>query len=277
MLEVARKTIYTLSNFVISDEIELNYLIKNTNNLIDVARKLMREEHNKIYKDNYMEYTIAKKDGNKRPLIIESAINELISGSIINSIGLCIDNIQDEDISFGNRLEINGKKPYVMRYFMEQYYKKFIYNQKLIKENDEYRYYIKLDLKEYYKNINHNRLIQILDNYLSKNTWFENAEWFKSIINNYISRQLIENNEGYGIAQGLPLSGLLANIYLNDYDQWFKQTYNNKKIYRYVDDIIIFSNENLNKKQYISFITSELKLKLNAEKTEEDIVNNWKL
>ena len=124
MLDIVNKTITTLNNLTITDEIELNYLIKNKHRIIDVAKIFMKDYVDKIYMDNYMEYEMPKKDGSTRPLIIENATNELISTSIITSIGLCIDNIQNKEISFGNRLEENEEIPYVTKMFMEQYFSK---------------------------------------------------------------------------------------------------------------------------------------------------------
>ena len=202
MLDIVNKTITTLNNLIITDEIELNYLIKNKHRIIDVAKTFMKDYVEKIYMDNYMEYRIPKKDGTTRPLFIENATNELISTSIITSIGLCIDNIQNKEISFGNRLEENEEIPYVTKMFMEQYFNKFISNQE--KEKNNYKYYIKLDLKEYYKNIDHEKLLEILDEYLQKNTWFQHKEWLLSVINNYINRKLLDTNKGKGIPQGPP-------------------------------------------------------------------------
>lgn len=174
---MVNKTITTLNNMVITDEIELNYLIKNKQRIIHVARIFMKDHVNKIYMDNYMEYRIPKKDGSTRPLIIEDAVNELISTSIITSIGLCIDNIQNEDVSFGNRLEEREEVPYATKMFMRQYFNKFILNQKDEKEKNYYKHYVKLDLKEYYKNINHKKLLEIIQQYLQENTWFEHKEY----------------------------------------------------------------------------------------------------
>lgn len=268
MLDIVNKTITTLNNLTIADEIELNYLIKNKHRIIDVAKTFMKDCVDKIYMDNYMEYEMPKKDGSTRPLIIENATNELISTSIITSIGLCIDNIQNKEISFGNRLEENEEIPYVTKMFMEQYFNKFISNQE--KEKNNYKYYIKLDLKEYYKNIDHEKLLEILDEYLQKNTWFKHKEWLLSVINNYINRKLLDTTKGKGIPQGPPLSGVLSNMYLNCYDKWFVNQNMKDKMLRYVDDMIIFNNKSYkdNIHNYTSFLTDDLKLELNTDKTE---------
>lgn len=270
MLNMVNKTITTLNNLIITDEIELNYLIKNKRRIIDVARIIMKDHVNEIYKDNYMEYRVPKKDGRTRPLIIEDAVNELISTSIITSIGLCIDNIQNKDISFGNRLEENEEVPYVTKMFMKQYFNKFISNQKNEQVKNEYKNYIKLDLREYYKNIDHRKLLEIMDQYLKQNTWFEHKEWLEAVIDNYISREIIDTEQDKGIPQGLPMSGVLANMYLNCNDKWFIQNNYEDKMMRYVDDMIIFTNKPYtdNMENYTEFLINDLKLKLNTDKTE---------
>lgn len=275
MLNMVNKTITTLNNMVITDEIELNYLIKNKQRIIHVARIFMKDHVNKIYMDNYMEYRIPKKDGSTRPLIIEDAVNELISTSIITSIGLCIDNIQNEDVSFGNRLEEREEVPYATKMFMRQYFNKFILNQKDEKEKNYYKHYVKLDLKEYYKNINHKKLLEIIQQYLQENTWFEHKEWLESVICNYISRELLDTDKNKGIPQGIPMSGLLANMYLNYNDKWFISNNSEDKMIRYVDDIMIFTNKSYtnNVNNYTEFLTNELGLMLNTSKTENGEVS----
>lgn len=273
ILKLANKTINTLSNFMISDYIEINYFIRNKNNLINIAMKSIKADR-KLYNDNYIEYNVQKKDGTRRPLVIENSVNELISTGIIMSVGLCMDNIQNKDISFGNRIEEKEQTPFVIKQFMKQYFDNFIKKQKKIKEKNEYKYYIKLDLKSYYTTVNHDKLIESISDYLKDNNWFKHGQWLEYAIESYVKRKINGIGRDSGIPQGVPLSGLISNIYLNSYDQWFDKRFMEDKMFRYVDDIIIFTDNDtegdINK--YTEYLTNNLKLEINENKTEANEV-----
>lgn len=86
-------------------------------------------------------------------------------------------------------------------------------------------------------------------------------------------RKLIRTNfEKKGIPQGSPISALLSNIYMLDFDIWAKEVIEEKggSYYRYCDDILFithpeFKNEIENAAQHK---IHELKLELNTNKTE---------
>lgn len=90
-----------------------------------------------------------------------------------------------------------------------------------------------------------------------------------------------ELNEMVGIPQGSPLSGLLSNIYMIDFDIKMK-TFIEKlhgKYYRYCDDmLIIIPHHNLIKKilNYAQNSIKALKVKINNKKTEIRIFNRNK-
>ncbi|RXM73601.1 RNA-directed DNA polymerase [Clostridium tetani] len=266
------KALNTLKNAIISDEIEINYFIQNKMNILDLTRKLLKKDFYNIYNSNSMEFKMCKKNGTYRPLVVESGINEILSTSIITSIGIYIDMNQDENISFGNRVETKENVPNITKQFMEQYFKKFIYAQKNIKENNEYKYYCKLDLQSYYDTINHDKLAHFIDTFVNYNSWFDQGEWFKSVIKSYINRGNIDIiNRNQGIPQGPPLSGVLANMYLKEYDEWFSSEFKENKMYRYVDDVIIFSNTEIKKdnvEKYTEYLVHNLNLKINKNKFE---------
>lgn len=275
MINSFDKSIYTLSSNMLVDEIEINYFIQNKMNVMDLTRRLLKDNFYNIYNYNHMEFSICKKDGTCRPLVVESGINEILSTIIITSIGFCIDMKQNPDISFGNRLEIIENVPSVRKEFMEQYFKKYIYAQKKVKENSSHKYYCKLDLKSYYTTIDHEKLEQSINTFIRKNSWFNEGEWLKSAIKSYCNRgnkELVK-----GIPQGLPLSGVLSNMYLSAYDEWLSTNFKDDKVFRYVDDIIIFSNNEIKEEnvgKYTKYLTDDLSLEINEKKCEFNKVDN---
>lgn len=83
---------------------------------------------------------------------------------------------------------------------------------------------------------------------------------------------IIKNKHPFGIPQGSPISAILSNIYMLDFDKTVLE-YVNKiggSYYRYCDDILVIIHPKKRDKT-ISFIKSEilkLKLMINEEKTE---------
>ena len=100
---------------------------------------------------------------------------------------------------------------------------------------------IRLDVKDFYPSINHELLLKRLSKRIRKKELI-------SLIKSAITQQTLEKIDNKkvtkaitSIPQGLPISNILANIYLEVIDK----KYNNDSslaYFRYVDDILIFCN-----------------------------------
>ncbi|MBU1557531.1 hypothetical protein KKC45_01060 [Patescibacteria group bacterium] len=78
-----------------------------------------------------------------------------------------------------------------------------------------------------------------------------------------------DNKTGRGIPQGSPISGLLANIYLVDFDYEIKTSFPNIFYSRYSDDLI-FVCENDQKDDILNFVNKKIKqalLEINPKKS----------
>lgn len=145
--------------------------------------------------------------------------------------------------------------------------KKFIEEHK----NNEI-FYLKTDIQNYYDTINRNKLkknikdkskVQYLNNLLLMA--IENptvpASFSRDKIDLYKTKK--------GIPQGLPISNILAQIYLQNFDYSIFSIIDKNTIYlRYVDDIVILSINDCNK--YLNEIkikAKEIGLNLNKDKT----------
>jgi len=117
------------------------------------------------------------------------------------------------------------------------------------------QYCLKLDVKKYYPNIDHD----ILKNKL--------ARIFKDKDLLWLLGEIIDSIEG---GKGLPIgnytSQYLGNFYLSDFDHWLKEVKKVKYMYRYMDDVIILgkSKEELHqlKLEIIDYMRDNLKLEL---------------
>ena len=91
--------------------------------------------------------------------------------------------------------------------------------------------------------------------------------------NDLLKKSVKQNKSGRGIPQGSPISGVLANMYLANFDEGIKKLVIDEHggIYqRYSDDILIICPIEKAKKIYdeIQLLLSQSKLKLGADKTE---------
>lgn len=110
-------------------------------------------------------------------------------------------------------------------------------------KSNSYNCYIKLDMKNFYGSLNHEVLLETIKN-IVKN------ERFIYLVDKAIKGKTISSHERkdnvetsmLGVPQGLPISNILADIYMAEFDK-FHLSSTKYKYFRYVDDIIIFCDE----------------------------------
>ena len=134
-----------------------------------------------------------------------------------------------------------------------------------IKKEISNLYGYKVDISDYFNSVNVDILLDKMKVFFKDD--IELFNFLKELlVNNKVNfnGNIIEENKG--IMAGVPISSFLANIYLQDIDEYF---YKKQVLYiRYSDDIILFSDkENITK--YINKLNELIKinkLKLNKEK-----------
>lgn len=138
--------------------------------------------------------------------------------------------------------------------------------------NDGNVYVGKIDIKDYFENINHSILMSKLRKYQ-----IEDKVLF--LINKFIQCRVEDNfitrEKTNGILQGCSLSSLLCNIYLDDFDKF---VYNSGIHYiRYCDDIYIFDKSYENVQKSIQIIIKNLfdDYLLSVNKNKVEIVNAY--
>ncbi|CEN35314.1 reverse transcriptase/maturase family protein [Capnocytophaga cynodegmi] len=133
-------------------------------------------------------------------------------------------------------------------------------------------YCLRTDINQFYDTISRSKLKKAVK-IKSKNRYI-NKFLFLSIENPTVPHDYKRNNISQyklkkGIPQGLPISNILAQIYLQNLDTSINGIIDENTLYlRYVDDILILSTKNCS--DYLNRIKTELKelgLKLNSDKT----------
>ena len=127
----------------------------------------------------------------------------------------------------------------------------FKYLNALHRNTKETVYCLKLDIKKYFYNINHQILISKLSKYVSDkdilNTFKKMlSETNESYVNDYINHQIdkyrydlpiYKKDNGLGI--GAVVNQFFALFYLNDLDHYIKEDLKCKYYIRYMDDFVI--------------------------------------
>jgi len=117
--------------------------------------------------------------------------------------------------------------------------------KKSLKNKLETKYCLKLDIKKFYPNINHD----ILQKLIRRKIKDKDLLWLLD--------EIILSCEGLPI--GNYLSQFFANFYLTSFDHWIKEENKIKYYFRYADDIVILSDS----KEFLHEILFKIKKYLN--------------
>ncbi len=123
-----------------------------------------------------------------------------------------------------------------------------------------------VDLSKYFDTLSH----ELLMNLLRKNIHDKRVI---DLIKKYLKAGVMENGllvkTEEGSPQGGPLSPLLANIYLNEYDQEMKRR--GVPVVRYADDIVVLAKSSRAAQRLLEttqrYLEKKLKLRMNVEKS----------
>ena len=129
-----------------------------------------------------------------------------------------------------------------------------------------YKYAVQLDLSKYFDTLNHALLINLLRQTIKD-------ERVIQLIKKYLRSGVMENGvcvkTEEGSPQGGPLSPLLANIYLNEFDHEFENR--GVKVIRYADDIVLLAKSQRATERLLEtstrYLEGKLKLTVNKEKS----------
>lgn len=146
-------------------------------------------------------------------------------------------------------------EPIILKYFTSNTYSaipnrgihKCLNDVKKAMRNDikNCQYCLKLDVKKFYPSINHNVLKSIY------------RKIFKDEDLLWLIDEIIDSTPGdVGIPIGNYLSQYSGNIYLTPFDHWIKEEKHIKHYFRYMDDIVIFSDS----KEHLHKLRKEIEI-----------------
>ena len=193
---------------------------------------------------------IPKPDGGTRQLGIPTVIDRIIQQAIAQIL-IPIYEPQFSDASYGYRPGRSAKEAI----------------RKVKKYAEEgYTHAVQVDLGKYFDTINHDLLLNLLRQTIKDGRVIKLIK--KYLKSGIMADGVIVRTE-QGTSQGGPLSPLLANIYLNEFDQEWKRR--GMKHIRYADDIIILTKSKRAAEHQLEssrkYLEGKLKLTMNTEKS----------
>lgn len=226
---------------------------------IEEALPYLKEQGQKltdrIYKGKYTptpvrRVEIPKPDGGIRKLGIPSVIDRMLQQAITQQL-MPIYEPLFADGSYGYRPGRDAKQAI----------------QKLKEYAEEgYTYAVSLDLSKYFDTLNHERLLKLLRQHVKD-------ERVVQLIKRYLKSGVMENgvmrNTEEGSPQGGNLSPLLANIYLDEFDQEYAKR--GVPCIRYADDIVLLAKSKRASERLLEsstrYLEEKLKLTVNRKKS----------
>lgn len=194
---------------------------------------------------------IPKPDGSGvRKLGIPTVIDRVIQQAIAQQLGQIFEPLFS-DGSYGYRPKRNAQQA--------------IRKVKAYAE-DGYSYAVEIDLSKYFDTLNHELLMNLLRRQIQDTRVTE-------LIKRYLKSGVMENGvvvkTEEGSPQGGPLSPLLGNIYLNEFDQ--EMDSRGVKVIRYADDIVVMARSKRAASRLLEscrrYLEGKLKLQVNEQKS----------
>lgn len=123
------------------------------------------------------------------------------------------------------------------------------------------KYYLKCDIRKYFDSIDHEILMDIFSRYIGD-------EKTQDLVGKFLDSYHTE--EGKGLPIGALYSQLFANLYLNKFDHFVKQSLGVEHYVRYMDDFVLFSDSKKElhdwRRAMQNYLEKELKLNLPEDK-----------
>jgi len=193
---------------------------------------------------------IPKPDGGVRKLGIPTVIDRIIQQAIAQQLVPIYEPLFSDD-SYGYRPNRSAQQAIQkVKWYAEQGYTSAVL----------------VDLSKYFDTLNH----ELLMNLLRKNIHDKRVT---ELIKKFLKAGVMENGllvkTEEGSPQGGPLSPLLANIYLNEYDKEMRSR--GVPVIRYADDIVVLAKSPRAAQRLLEstqrYLEGKLKLKMNVEKS----------
>lgn len=259
------------------DEIEIKLIGEYLGDVVQVFQGLIVDGY--TFTNDFLQFLLPKNQDQNRPYVMEDFYNEMFTAALFLTWGRYIDQFHDrsdDEYSFGNRLEGHFDKLELFRWFVEQYFGKYLRKAEEYASSGQFSDYLQADIQAFYSHIDQQLLYQLVKKYFPQKN-----DWLDKTLRSFIFRNLKGCDAGKGLSQGSLLSTLLANVYLYPFDNWLQSEYPEVAYVRYVDDFFVFAKNRSQlsnvQKEIGAFLSQKLGLKVNEEKSKESCVKEYQV
>lgn len=216
---------------------------------VEELRQKIRE--GKYKPDPVRRAVIPKPDGSgERMLGIPTVIDRILQQAIALKLAPIFEPVFADE-SYGYRPDRNCQKAMAR---VKEY------------ADEGYIHVAEVDLSKYFDTLNHELLMNLVRQHIQDKRV---TQLIKSYLKSGVMEKGVVTETEEGSPQGGPLSPLLANIYLNQYDWEMKRR--GVAIVRYADDIVVLARSQRAAERLLEssrkYLEEKLKLKLNQEKS----------
>ncbi len=218
-------------------------------NLYENLASLIRTMKNNSYRSEPLLGIIVNKEENPRALAIPTVKDRIAQRATVNKIYDSVEQIL-EDCSYAYR---KGFSRYQARRALEIAYK------------EGYRYVLEADIDDFFDTVDWNILFSKLEALFPHEKF---VDWIKDWVRQSVLFETYKINRSQGLPQGAVISPLLANLYLDEFDEAIRKE--GFRLIRYADDFVVVCKTRQKAEQALCLVKKklgELALSLNKEKT----------
>lgn len=194
--------------------------------------------------------TIGKPGGGKRQLGIPTVVDRLVQQAILQVLSPIFE-AEFSDSSYGFR---PGRSAHDAIHKASDYVK------------DGFVYVVDIDLEKFFDRVNHDILMSRVARYIKDKRLLK---LIRAFLNAGIMQNGVVQSRREGTPQGGPLSPLLANVLLTDFDRELEER--GHRFVRYADDCNIYVQSHRSGERVFGsvsrFLEKKLKLRINKEKS----------
>ncbi len=194
--------------------------------------------------------TIPKSGGGKRQLGIPTVVDRLVQQAILQVLSPIFE-AEFSDSSYGFR---PGRSAHDAIHRASDYVK------------DGFVYVVDIDLEKFFDRVNHDILMSRVARYIKDKRLLK---LIRAFLNAGIMQNGVVQSRREGTPQGGPLSPLLANVLLTDFDRELEER--GHRFVRYADDCNIYVQSHRSGERVFGsvsrFLEKKLKLRINKEKS----------
>ncbi len=196
-----------------------------------------------------LKFLVAKKDGSPRPLTVPAVRDRVAQAAVLNVAGPLFEK-EFEDASYAYR---KGRSVRTAAFRIRDLRKQ------------GYRYVLECDVDSYFDSIAHDLLFSRVQKLIQD-------EWILGLIRSWVKAEIYDGEKVFvlekGIPQGNVISPMLANLFLDDFDEALLGR--GHKLVRYADDFIVLAKSRSQAEAALELtedVLSQLRLELDEEDT----------